>query len=158
MNEDLIKAKHQTATYKRKPDTKTSYYFQEGAKLLPNRIGISREYEFSEAERTGRNLLHTVAGQLKAAFRKTESSPYKQFAPFTIHTNIWQVMEYSLFAGYGSIGNSNQSGRIQDTGDLIVFYCPSASWEEVEIHFFPGMLKELHAVLQYLHKNKRCYQ
>jgi hypothetical protein len=154
MNENLIKAKHQTAIYQLKEGTKTSYYYQSGINTLPGRIGFNK-FEFVETKRTGRNL-HKSKAQLKATFKKSESSLYKKFKPFTIHTNIWQFPEYILFIGYGSIGISDKIGKIIDTNDLIIIFSSSSSWKELEIHIFPGMLMNLEEVLQYLYNQKRC--
>ena len=156
MNNDFISRIHKTAIYKLKPGTSSSYYYQQGESALPNRIGITKD-KFARVNQSGYKE-HPVNGQIKATYSKKETSIYKQFKPFNIHTSIYQVNEYSYFIGYGSIGISKESGRINDTGDLIILYSHSASWEEVEIHFFPAMLKELTAVFQYLYKFKRCNQ
>jgi hypothetical protein len=155
MNENLIQAVHKSAIYKLKPDTSTSYYYQVGELILPNRIGISNEFQFAEANKSGRNQ-HPIAGQIKATFKLKEESKYKQNKPFNIHTNIWKVAEYPIFIGYGSIGITNEAGRITETGDLIILYSRSASWQEVEVHFFPGMLMQLDSMFEYLYKLKRC--
>lgn len=156
MNNDFISKLHKTATYKLKPETSSSYYYQSGEAALPNRIGITKE-KFAKVNQSGYKQ-HPVNGQIKATFKKNEESIYKQFRPFNIHTSIYHVPGYSYFIGYGSIGITKESGRIKDTGDLIILYSQSASWEEVEIHFFPGLLKELPAVFDYLYKFKRCNQ
>lgn len=156
MNNDFISKLHKTAIYKLKPDTSSSYYYQSGEAVLPNRIGITKD-KFAKVNQSGYKE-HPANGQIKATYTKKEESIYKQFKPFNIHTSIYQVNEYSYFIGYGSIGISRESGRIHDTGDLIILYSQSASWEEVEIHFFPGLLKELPAVFDYLYKFKRCNQ
>ena len=154
MNENLIKAIHQTAIYELKEGTKTSYYHKSGNGNLPGRIGFSK-FEFAKTEKKGRNQ-HETKAQLKATFKKSEVSPYKKHKPFTIHTNIWSVPEYLLFIGYGSIGISNELGKIIDTNDLIIVYSNSSNWIELEIHIFPGMLMNLKEVFQYLNNKKRC--
>lgn len=154
MNESLIKAKHQKAIYLLKEGTKTSYYYQSGIQTLPNRIGFNK-FEFAETKRTGRNL-HKSKAQLKATFKKSETSIYKNFKPFTIHTNIWQNSEFMLFIGYGSIGFSNEKGKITDTNDLIIVFSYTSNWQELEIHIFPGMLMNLEEVFNYLNNEKRC--
>ncbi|MEI6697238.1 MAG: hypothetical protein WCO13_14385 [Bacteroidota bacterium] len=155
MNENQIKAKHQTAIYKLKEGTKTSYYYQSGIKTLPERIGFNK-FEFAKTNRIGRNL-HQAKAQLKATFKKSETSLYKKNKPFTIHTNIWQVPGHLLFIGYGSIGFSDKMGGITDTNDLIIIYSNSVTWHELEIHIFPGMLMYLEDIFPYLENQKGIF-
>ena len=51
-------------------------------------------------------------------FTKNEESPLKQNAPYKIRTQIWSINEYPLFIGYGSIGISNNEGKITKESDL----------------------------------------
>lgn len=152
--ENLIKAIHQTAIYKLKEGTKTSYYFHSGIRILPNRIGFNK-FQFAPTQRTGRNK-HEVIAQLKATFNKSEISKYKQNKPFNIHTNIWQITDFLDFIGYGSIGITSVLGKINDTNDLVIIYSNSTNWQEIEIHFFPGMLMKMEEVFCYLSHLKRC--
>ena len=154
MKDNLIKAKHKTAIYRLKEGTTTSYYFRSGSLLLPERIGISKQFEFAKTKRTGRNQ-HKAIGKIKATFKKKESSRYKEFKPYTIHTNIYKVNEYLLFIGYGSIGITTDSGRIKYTNDLIILFSKTADWKEIEFHFFEGMLFWMKDVFSYLNKLKR---
>jgi len=153
MNKEFFAANHKLSVYTLKPGTSTSYYYSSGAVLLPNRICIT-DNQFAPAINSGVNR-QKVVGQIKATFAKKDTGTYKQNSPYHIHTNIWELPEYNLFWGYGSIGISNESGRIKETGDLVILYSASAARDEIEIHFFPGMLKELHGAFQYLHEIKR---
>ncbi|HCY22765.1 MAG TPA: hypothetical protein DHV29_04685 [Bacteroidales bacterium] len=145
---------HRTAIYKLKPGTSTSYYYQSGTDLLPNRICITQD-AFAVIRQTG-NHLHKPVGQIKATFTKKESAVYKLNYPFNVHTSIYQYPDCPLFIGYGSIGISNNSGKISETGDLVILYCSTSAWDEIELHFFPGMLKKLPEAFEYLYKIKRC--
>lgn len=55
MNRQFIEATIQIATYIRKKETSSSYYWQSGIKILPNRLGISKD-QFSTIQKKGRNL------------------------------------------------------------------------------------------------------
>lgn len=43
-----------------------------------------------------------------------------------------------LFIGYGTIGVTNQEGKVEDTGDLLIFYTPD-NWINIKIFHFIGM-------------------
>lgn len=147
MNRQFIEATIQIATYLRKEGTSSSYYWQSGRKILPNRLGISKD-QFSSIQKKGRNL-QKVAGQIKSNFTKTEVSPLKRYKPFAVHTQIWGIPEYPLLIGYGSLGISNQNGiidRTSDTEDLILLNSPSSDWEEINIYYFPKGMKSLYDI------------
>jgi hypothetical protein len=135
---DFIASTLQQATYKLKEGTKSSYYWQSGTRILPDRLSISKESEMTKVARKGRNLLHSLAGQMVGTFKMNEESPLKQFKPFTCRTQIWAVDEYPLFIGYGTTGITNEEGGVTDTGDLVVFYSTD-NWSTIQISFFRGL-------------------
>lgn len=144
INEELIRSSYQEATYQRKEGTASSYYWQEGSRILPNRASITKGNEVTKVARKGRNILQPIAGQFLASFTLKEESPLKLNRPFTVRTQIWQDENYPLFIGYGTIGISDSEGRItedSDTGDLVVFYSDD-DWLTIRILFFEGMGKD----------------
>ncbi|MCK9627508.1 MAG: hypothetical protein M0R37_02825 [Bacteroidales bacterium] len=147
MNRQFIEATIQIATYQRKEGTSSSYYWQSGTKILPNRLGISKD-QFSSILKKGRNL-QKITGQIKSTFKKTEISPLKQYKPYAVHTQIWGIPEYPLLIGYGSLGISNKDGiidRTSDTEDLILINSPSSDWKEIKIYYFPKGMKSLYDI------------
>lgn len=126
------------ASYKLKENTKISYYRTSGTAILPKRLSISRESEITRVARKGRNLLHSIAGQMVGAFTQKEYSPLKIFKPYTCRTQIWWVDEYPLLIGYGTTGITNEKGKISDTRDLVIFYTPD-QWNTIQIYFFRGL-------------------
>ena len=148
----LLEAAMLEACYQRKPGTSSSYYYEFGSRILPNRLSISRD-ELTMVRKKGRNLLHPVIGQLIGQFTQVEASPLKLHKPYVVRTQIWQIPEYPLFIGYGSIGISNQEGKIDrgsDTGDLIVLDAEDLDWERIRIFYFPAMVKGLEEVMNFL--------
>lgn len=144
MNDELMKASLSEATYEKKQGTATSYYWQSGSRILPNRASITMENEVTKVARKGRNLLHMVAGQFLGQFTRKEESPLKQHKPFHVRTQIWQDEDYPQFIGYGTTGISDAEGRVtdkSDTGDLLVFYSKDADWQTIRIFIFAGMGK-----------------
>ena len=60
--------------------------------------------------------------------------------------------QYPLFIGYGSIGISNNEGKItkeSDLGDLVILYT-SDDWQSIRIYYFTGMITSLYEVMEYL--------
>lgn len=143
MNEDLIRQSVHEATYQLKEGTASSFYWQSGDKILPNRVTISRT-QITEVRKKGRMLQHPSAGQFVGRFTKAEESPLKLYKPFHIRTQIWLYEDYPQFIGYGTAGISGMDGRItdkSDTGDLIIFFSesPEAEWKTIRIFVFMGM-------------------
>jgi hypothetical protein len=152
MEQNFIESSMQESCYERKPGTLTSYYHKTGRKILPNRLTISKD-ELAMVRKKGRNLLHPVIGQLLGRFTKEEESPLKVNHPFRCRTQIWQIPEYPLYIGYGSIGISNEEGTIDresDTGDLIILAADDPEWERIRIFYFPAMVKGLEEVMSFL--------
>lgn len=137
MNIDYIEANLHIISYKIKEGTKTSYYQVEGAGILPSRLSISKE-EITSVKRKGRNNIDPIAGQMVGSFKKDEASTFKVYKPYAARTQIWKMIEYPMFMGYGTLGISNKEGKTSDTGDLLIFYTPD-NWENIKILFFKGM-------------------
>ena len=152
IEEKYIQAAMQEAWYQRKAGTLSSYYHNAGCRILPNRLSISRD-EFTMVRKKGRKLIHPVIGQLLGRFTKNEESPLKANSPFMVRTQIWHIPEYPLFIGYGSIGISNEEGKIDrgsDTEDLIILEVEAPDWERIRIFYFPAMIKKLEEVMTHI--------
>ncbi len=151
MIDTFLSQSMQVAYYTHKKGTRTSYYCTSGARLLPNRLSISKDNEITSVQRKGRNLLHPVAGQLLGKFRVDEDSPLKQHKPFRLRTQLWQVPLHPSFIGYGTIGISDEEGKIIDTGDLVVLLSQD-EWETISIFYFAGMgnPNDMPQVMQFL--------
>ena len=141
MNNEFMNASFQEATYTRKEGTATSYYWQQGSRILPNRLSISRNL-LSEVKRKGRAISYgMMVGQCKGQFTIKEESPLKVCKPFYITTSIWQHSNWLQFIGYGTLGFSDDSAPrgITDLGDLLIFYSDESEWNTIRIFFFSGM-------------------
>ena len=152
MNKQFIQSCLQKATYTRKPNTKTSYIWDSGFTFLPKTLSIFRGNNNVKCAKKGRNLQNAEA-QLKGTFCKKEESHLKQFAPYRVSTQIWEIENYPSFIGYGSIGITGESGTItkeSDTGDLIILYSKDYNWDKIEIFYFKGMLPYLEEVAEYI--------
>lgn len=154
MFDEFIQKAMLVAFFEKKQGTSTSYYWQSGCQILPNRISVSKEMEMSSVQKKGRNTHQNVVGQFLAQFTKKEESPLKQYPPYQVRTQLWQVPLYPQFIGYGTIGITGESGKVKgDTGDLIVLYSPD-DWNNIVVFFFAGMgsINELHPVMRFLQK------
>jgi len=136
MNNEFIKGEMQEATYKLKDGRVSSYYWQCGCTIFPNRFSISKN-EFSKVQKKGRNNQPST-GQCMGSFKKDEQSPLKMNKPFTVRTQIWQYEDYPQFIGYGTCGITGNERKITDTGDLMVFFSDD-NWKTIRILFFQGM-------------------
>lgn len=150
MIEEFISKSMKEAIYQHKEGTKSSYYWQQGCKILPGRLSIKDE-EMTNVQHKGRNAMHKIVGQLLGTFKVAEESPLKQHKPYTCRTQIWQVPLYPLFIGYGTIGISNASGKVEDTGDLIVMHSTD-QWQNIRIFYFAGMgnVNDMEQVMRFL--------
>jgi hypothetical protein len=148
LNEEFIKSCLTESVYRLKEGTKGSYYWQSGSHLLPNRLSISKN-EVSPVNKSGRNSLNRVAGQLLSNFTQKEESLLKKVKPYTLRTQIWSIPEYPLFVGFGTIGIMTEVEesfdekievvkRVKDTGDLILLYSGD-NWQTIRIFFFAGL-------------------
>ncbi len=154
MIEEFISKSMKVAIYQHKEGTKSSYYWQQGSKILPSRLSISRGSEMTNVQHKGRNAMHPVVGQLLGKFKVAEESPLKQHKPYVVRTQLWQVPLYPLFIGYGTLGISSESGRVTgDTGDLVVLYSCD-QWANIVICYFAGMgnINDMEQVMKYLQR------
>ena len=143
MNNEFMAALFQEATYQRKEGTATSYYWQKGSRILPNRLSISGGGNLlSSVQRKGRAISNgDIIGQCKGNFTQKEESPLKVCKPYSITTSIWQNPKWLQFLGYGTIGFSNDDSPkgVSDLGDLLIFYTDSSDWSTIRIFYFAGM-------------------
>lgn len=142
MSAEFIAKALQSAVYVRKDGTASSYYYQEGSTILPNRLGITKG-DVTSVQKKGRNLKPSV-GQLLAQFKVSEDSPLKQNRPYVLRSQIFEKEDYPQFIGYGTCGISNTSGKVtadSDTGDLLVFYSQDVDWKVINVFFLKGMGK-----------------
>lgn len=137
MDKTFILNTMQVAEYRLKETTKSSYYWQSGTKLLPNRISLSIGVEITKVQRKGRNLLNPIIGQMLGTFSSKDESTLKQYKPYCCRTQIWFNPDYPLLAGYGTIGVTAEDGKIKDTGDLIVLKSYD-DWNTISIYIFKG--------------------
>lgn len=152
MVEAFIENTMNVALYKLKDGTSTSYYWQEGSKILPNRLSISFGAELTHAERKGRMLIESVIGEVKGNFTKDEQSPLKQHHPFGIHTKIFRPLHFPAVLGYGIIGISDENGRItRESEEGIVVFC-KAGEGMLEVFFWAGITNpsEKDSVLEFV--------
>lgn len=150
---EFISKSMQVAFYQHKEGTASSYYWQSGSQILPNRLSISKS-DMTSVQVKGRNAIHKIVGQLLGKFKVVEDSPLKQCKPYSVRTQIWQVPLYPLFIGYGTLGISSESGKVTgDTGDLAVFYTPD-QWENIVIFYFAGMgnINDMEQVMKHLQR------
>ena len=138
MENEFVRKSIQICTYQLKTDTKTSYYWKSGSKILPNRISVKDDL-FSPIKKSS-NTLHPTIGEFKAQFTHKEQSqsPLMRNKPYQIHTKIRKYPDYPQFIGYGTCGISDSEGKIADIGDLMIFYS-SDSWQTIMIFYFIGM-------------------
>lgn len=154
MNDEFISKAMQIACYEHKEGTSSSYYWRQGSRILPNRLSISNGNEMTHVQRKGRNSLFPIVGQFIGSFKKSEQSPLKQHKPFAVRTQIFKEPAYPNFIGYGTLGISNESGKVEsDNGDLIVMYS-SDQWENIVIFYFAGManVNDIEQVMKFLHR------
>ena len=138
MIEGFISKAMKVAVYSHKEGTSTSYYLKAGEVLLPSRLSISKGNEMTSVHRKGRNILHPIVGQLLGNFTAKEESALKMYKPYSVRTQIWKIPLFPDFIGYGTIGITSESGKVEDTGDLVVLHSTD-DWETISIFYFAGM-------------------
>ena len=156
MNTTFIETQCKEAKYQRKEGTAASYYWQEGSRILPNRMSISKDVELTPVAPKGRNLLHKTMGQMKGNFTQKEDSPLMQHKPFAIHTTLYQIPEYPEYP-YGTIGITGSNGKITrqtDFGDVVVVKPLDSDWNWLEIFYFPSMGKNMDEVMSFIANRK----
>ena len=152
MEKQFIEKIKKVSIYQRKPDTAGSYYRVSGDSTLPKRLSISWGIQMAQTARKGRNL-QPIVGQMLGTFTKSESSPLKIYEPYSMRTNIYQVDDFPMLVGYGTLGISNSLGKIDrqsDNGDLVIFYCPENDKDEIMIFFFAVALMDLPEIMEYI--------
>lgn len=139
MEKQFLKAIVKTAKYKMKEGTASSYYWQDGDRILPNRLSITIEKEMSRVQKKGRNSLHEIVGQIIGRFTAKEESPLKLYKPYVVRSQIWQNEDYPQILGYGTAGISGKDGRITaqtDTNDLLIIRQDGST---ITIYLFAGL-------------------
>lgn len=153
MIEEFIRKSMKVAVYQHKEGTKASYYWQQGSRILPNRLSIN-DSDMTSVQRKGRNLINLSRGQLVGKFKVAEDSPLKRYKPFVCRTQIFQLPCFPLFIGWGTIGITSYKGNVRDTGDLIVLHSTD-QWKNIRIFYFAGMgksINDLESVAKFLTK------
>jgi len=156
MTDHFIEAIKQSTTYRRKDGTETSYYKVSGAELLPERITIIKLISNNTCH-ISRLSDHKITCHLWGKFKKNEVSILKLHHPYHLRTNIWKIDSYSSFIGYGILGLSNESGKIDRnsvTGDLIVLHSETTDWHFITIHYFSGSAMNVLDIMEHLFKSE----
>lgn len=129
MEKKFIESTIQVATYKLKEGTSTSYYWQKGSTILPNRISFTLGKEITEAKHKGRmlNKEEKVIGEVDATFKKDETSPLKQYKPYNIHSKVFQSIDFPQLTGYATLAVTNEEGKCKNEEGLLVIVQESES-------------------------------
>lgn len=139
IDEETIESTIHEAFYSLKEGTETSYYWQEGSRILPDRMSISFGAELSHAQKKGRMLAEEIIGEIKGSFKKVEQSPLKQHPPFSIHSKIFRPELSPSLLGYAIIGISNEAGKIsRDSEEGLAAIC-NAGDGVLHIYFCAGI-------------------
>lgn len=139
IDEKAIEGTIHETFYKLKEGTETSYYWQEGSRILPDRMSISFGAELSHAQKKGRMLAEETIGEVKGRFKKVEQSPLKQHPPFDIHSKIFRPELSPSVMGYAIIGISNEAGKIsRDSEEGLAAIC-NAGEGVLHIYFCAGV-------------------
>lgn len=157
IDQETIESTILEALYKLKEGTETSYYWQEGSRILPDRMSISFGAELSHAQKKGRMLAEDVVGEVKGTFKKDEQSPLKQHTPFNIHSKIFRPENFPSVLGYGIIGITNEEGRIsRDSEEGFVAFC-NAGEGVLHIYYCAGIStpSEKECVLGYVSRKEK---
>ena len=147
MNDRFIESSHIPFIYKKKLDTKGSYYQVAGkGGILPRRISLGI---FAQRKKSAKDS--EKKNEINGQYRKSEAGIYKELNQGRIHSSIWEYPEYPLFYGYGII--DERYGIF----DLLIFYSEDNMKTEFEIHLFRGMGKPeyLSEAFNYLQNKKK---
>lgn len=153
MNQLFIERVLQVAHYVRKPNTISSYAWESGCSYLPKTLTISKGDAIFTCAHKGRNLQTATKAQLKGGFTQKEESLLKQNKPYKVSTQIWELVNFPLLIGYGSIGITGTDGKItsdSDTGNLVILYGEDKDWNRVRIYYGVGMLDYKEDVASYI--------
>jgi hypothetical protein len=154
---DFIEAIAKIGIYQKKEGTMTSFYFQEGEKILPNRLSVSGDCDFAPVSHSGRMNNRNAKGQIKGTFTKGERSSLKQFSPFNVSSELFVEQSYPdlLYAG---IAVSQENGKIKkgkEEGIAVIEYITT---DEIRVYFFAGMdanSPDVKDALCYVNKKRR---
>lgn len=138
MTSQFIRNQIQKAYYQKKSGTATSYYRQSGATILPDRLSIDFTHMITSATYKGRMLLEKVIGEIRAAFKKSESSPLKQNKPYKVTSKIFQKPEFPQLSGYGTIAISDANGHITKESEEGVVVFNRIDEYTLQIYYMPG--------------------
>lgn len=118
--------RHLTIVYQLKADTKTSYYYMEGAEnIFPRRVTFSEKYITQSIDK----FKKPACGEFNATYTKSEQSAYRT-SKGTLHSLITPVAGNQKIIGTGDLEGAN---------DLLIFEDRSAGkWQTIAIHIFPG--------------------
>lgn len=136
MNKDFIRLQIKSAIYKRKADTKASFYYQSGDTILPSRLDITLGQVFTKARHKGRMTTEEVVGEIRGQFTKKEESPLKQFKPFKISSKIFRKDEFPQLTGWGGLAVSDEEGKTTNEEGVAVFN--HMEEDQLEIFFVAG--------------------
>lgn len=150
--EFLIKSMF-VSRYALKPDTTTSFYFQDGFKIIPQRVSLMNK-DARPAKNNGRNRENFIMN-LDAGFKKRpkEETLLTQNGVSRIHTGIYREPQYPLFLGSGTIGTAGKTGNVKgDNGDVLVLYTPDQPYkiETIVVFYFIGMADNKNQVFRFL--------
>lgn len=136
----FLSAKMMHYIYKRKENTKGSYYSDSAGLVLPQRFSFDT-FDITKVRKKGRALIEKSAGQLIGKFKIVEESPLKQYKPFDCRTQIFASSDYPLLIGYGTLGITGRDGRVTcDNGDIVVLYT-SDKLDTLNIFYFQNLNK-----------------
>lgn len=162
MNKQLIKAIEKRLTYRRNPETKSSFYREPGSSdLLPLRINFTIDPEgFHRTQRSGRAGAYKKVAELKARFTRSDArSPYRIFnggAEERVSFSIWEHESFPLLFGFADIGRTNEAGKMEGTPDLTVIVRTLDNCRDtVELRIYPGLYPQREEVLAMLNEEVR---
>lgn len=119
---------YSAATYELKPGTKAQFYYQEGSKILPERISIGKSFVPIKQS----NQYPVRLAELKGTYKKTESGKYSRLnTGNSIHTGIFPS-PVKLFYGYGILDERHH------IYDLLLFEEITPPLRKFRIYFLEG--------------------
>ncbi len=137
MNKDFMRQLMEAAAYSRKADTKTSYYYQGGSRVLPSRLDISFGNMFTKPRNKGRMVTEMVVGEIRGRFKTAEQSPLKQHTPYKVSSKIFRQGEFPQLIGWAGVAVSDKDGRTSKEEGVAVL--ADLGNDTVGIFFFAGI-------------------